>query len=100
MQVLVINSGSPSVKFRLLEVVEQPTGELTTRPALLQGAIKGIGGRKLRGDRTGRPPFDDDVGDSGPDLQENGMVRPEARPRLQSSGDGAFAGACSKDEHR
>ena len=44
MLVLVINSGSSSIKFRLLEVVEQPTGELTTRPALLQGAINGIGG--------------------------------------------------------
>ena len=43
MLVLVINSGSSSVKFRLLEVIKQPTGELTTRPALLQGAVKGIG---------------------------------------------------------
>ena len=44
MQVLVINSGSSSIKFRLVEVVEEPRGGLTTRPALLQGAVKGIGG--------------------------------------------------------
>src|SRR5262245_11738630 len=44
MLVLVINSGSSSVKFRLVEVVGEPTGVLTTRPALLQGAVKGIGG--------------------------------------------------------
>ncbi|MEP6932842.1 MAG: acetate kinase [Nitrospirota bacterium] len=43
MQILVINSGSSSIKFRLLEVLEEPSGELTTRPALLQGAVKGIG---------------------------------------------------------
>jgi acetate kinase len=43
MQVLVINSGSSSIKFRLVEVVEEPGGGLTTRPALLQGAVKGIG---------------------------------------------------------
>jgi acetate kinase len=44
MQVLVINSGSSSIKFRLLEVVEELGGGLTSRPALLQGAVKGIGG--------------------------------------------------------
>lgn len=44
MLVLVINSGSSSIKFRLVEVVEEPTGVLTTQPALLQGAVKGIGG--------------------------------------------------------
>lgn len=43
MQVLVINSGSSSIKFRLLEVVEEPGGGLITQPALLQGAVKGIG---------------------------------------------------------
>ncbi len=43
MLVLVINSGSSSIKFRLVEVLEEPTGVLTTRPALLQGAVKGIG---------------------------------------------------------
>jgi acetate kinase len=44
MHVLVVNSGSSSIKFRLVEVVEEPTGALTTRPALIQGAVKGIGG--------------------------------------------------------
>src|SRR5215831_7042485 len=44
MQVLVINSGSSSIKFRLVEVVEEPKGLLTARPALLQSAVKGIGG--------------------------------------------------------
>jgi len=43
MLVLVINSGSSSVKFRLVEVVEEAKGILTTRPALVQGAVKGIG---------------------------------------------------------
>ena len=43
MLVLVINSGSSSIKFQLVEVVEELTGVLTTRPALLQGAVKGIG---------------------------------------------------------
>ena len=43
MLVLVINSGSSSIKFRLVHVVEEPGGVLTTQPALLQGAVKGIG---------------------------------------------------------
>ncbi|HET9607709.1 MAG TPA: acetate/propionate family kinase [Nitrospira sp.] len=43
MRILVINSGSSSVKFRVAEVVEE-NGTLTTRPALLEGAVKGIGG--------------------------------------------------------
>lgn len=43
MLVLVINSGSSSIKFRLVEVVEEARGGLTIRPALLQGAVKGIG---------------------------------------------------------
>ncbi|MGH7219496.1 MAG: acetate/propionate family kinase [Nitrospiraceae bacterium] len=43
MLVLVINSGSSSIKFRLVHVVEEPRGVLTTLPALLQGAVKGIG---------------------------------------------------------
>jgi acetate kinase len=43
MQVLVINSGSSSIKFRLVNVLEEPGGVLTTQPALLQGAVKGIG---------------------------------------------------------
>src|SRR5215831_3993958 len=44
MQVLVINSGSSSIKFRLVDVVEEARRGLTSQPALLQGAIKGIGG--------------------------------------------------------
>jgi acetate kinase len=43
MLVLVINSGSSSIKFRLVHVIEEPEGVLTTLPALLQGAVKGIG---------------------------------------------------------
>jgi acetate kinase len=43
MQVLVINSGSSSIKFRLVEVVEAPMGVRISQPALLQGAVKGIG---------------------------------------------------------
>ena len=43
MRVLVLNSGSSSIKFRVVEVVEGPKGVLTTRSALLQGAVKGIG---------------------------------------------------------
>src|SRR6185295_20070731 len=43
MLVLVINSGSSSIKFRIVHVVEEPGGVLTTQPALLQGAVKGIG---------------------------------------------------------
>jgi len=44
MHVLVVNSGSSSIKFRLVEVVEEPMGALASRPALIQGAVKGIGG--------------------------------------------------------
>ena len=44
MMVLVINSGSSSVKFQLVEVVEETRGGFTTRPALIQGVVKGIGG--------------------------------------------------------
>ena len=43
MRVLVINSGSSSIKFRLVEVIEEARGGLTNKPALLQGAVKGIG---------------------------------------------------------
>ena len=43
MRILVINSGSSSIKFRLAEVIEE-NGALATRPALIQGAVKGIGG--------------------------------------------------------
>lgn len=45
MKVLVINSGSSSIKFRLVDVVEGPNGILATGPALLQGSVKGIGGQ-------------------------------------------------------
>ena len=44
MHVLVVNSGSSSIKFRLVDVVEEPRGGLTSRSALLQGVVKGIGG--------------------------------------------------------
>lgn len=56
MLVLVINSGSSSVKFRLVEVIEEARGGVTTRPALLQGAVKGIGGSasfEVRGQNAG-----------------------------------------------
>ena len=42
MQVLVINSGSSSIKYRFLDVAEDGGGP--SRPVLLEGAIKGIGG--------------------------------------------------------
>ena len=57
MKVLVINSGSSSIKFRIVDVVEGPNGNLTTRPASLQGSVKGIGGLasfELAGDRAGQ----------------------------------------------
>jgi acetate kinase len=44
MLVLAINSGSSSIKFRLVEVIEGPACALTSRPALIQGVVKGIGG--------------------------------------------------------
>ena len=43
MRILVINSGSSSIKFRLAEVVGE-NNVLTMRPAWLEGAVKGIGG--------------------------------------------------------
>src|SRR5262245_66099065 len=43
MLVLVINSGSSSIKFRLANVTEQGGGELTAEAPTLEGAIKGIG---------------------------------------------------------
>ena len=43
MRILVINSGSSSIKFRLAEVVQEKD-TAATRPALLEGAVKGIGG--------------------------------------------------------
>ena len=44
MQILVINSGSSSIKFRLVEVMKEASGVLAAWPVLLQGAVKGIGG--------------------------------------------------------
>lgn len=41
---LVINSGSSSIKFRLVEVTVKGSGDLTTGPVMLEGSIKGIGG--------------------------------------------------------
>jgi acetate kinase len=43
MRILVINSGSSSIKFRLTEV-EEENKALVARGALLEGTIKGIGG--------------------------------------------------------
>jgi acetate kinase len=57
MLVLVINSGSSSIKFRLVHVIEEPGGVPTTLPALLQGAVKGIGSVasvEVMGQTTGR----------------------------------------------
>ena len=42
MRILVINSGSSSIKFRLTDVLEHD-GTLATGPARLEGAVKGIG---------------------------------------------------------
>ncbi len=44
MRVLVLNSGSSSVKFRLVEIVKADDGTVTVGPASLRGAVKGIGG--------------------------------------------------------
>lgn len=44
MPILVINSGSSSIKFRLVEVRGHGSGDLTTGPVMLEGSIKGIGG--------------------------------------------------------
>jgi acetate kinase len=43
MRILVINSGSSSIKFRVADVVEE-NGMLAVRPATLEGAVNGIGG--------------------------------------------------------
>ncbi|HEY7532004.1 MAG TPA: acetate kinase [Nitrospiraceae bacterium] len=51
MRILVINSGSSSIKFRLADVTEGKSG-----PAVLEGAIKGIGGVasfEVRGQHVG-----------------------------------------------
>ena len=55
MRILVINSGSSSIKFRLAEVVEE-NNSLAVRPALYEGAVKGIGGvasLEMRGQELG-----------------------------------------------
>lgn len=44
MRILVLNSGSSSIKFRLVEFDEEPQGTLIPKPALTQGAVTGIGG--------------------------------------------------------
>lgn len=44
MHVLVVNSGSSSIKFRLVNVAEDSSGVLKIQPALIQGHVKGIGG--------------------------------------------------------
>ncbi len=44
MRVLVLNSGSSSIKFRLVDVADGPGGVMTVQPALLHGMVKGIGG--------------------------------------------------------
>jgi acetate kinase len=44
MHILVVNSGSSSIKFRLVDVAEESSGVLKIQPALIQGLVKGIGG--------------------------------------------------------
>jgi acetate kinase len=44
MRVLVINSGSSSIKFRLVDVVEGTPGRVSSETVLSQGVVKGIGG--------------------------------------------------------
>jgi len=44
MHVLVVNSGSSSVKFCLVDVVEEASGTPRVQPALIHGHVKGIGG--------------------------------------------------------
>ncbi|HSN04296.1 MAG TPA: acetate/propionate family kinase [Nitrospira sp.] len=44
MHVLVVNSGSSSIKFRLVDVAEESGGVLRGQPALIEGHVKGIGG--------------------------------------------------------
>jgi len=44
MHVLVVNSGSSSIKFRLVNVAEESSGVLRVQPALIRGHVKGIGG--------------------------------------------------------
>jgi acetate kinase len=44
MYVLVVKSGSSSIKFRLVDVAEMSSGVLNVCSALIQGHVKGIGG--------------------------------------------------------
>jgi acetate kinase len=56
MRILVINSGSSSIKFRVADLVEE-NGILAARPATLEGAVKGIGGMAtfdITGSQMGR----------------------------------------------
>src|SRR5687767_9833576 len=65
MRILVINSGSSSIKFRLAEVVEE-NGTLAVRTPLVEGAVKGIGGVasfEMRGSRADRPMSMTNMGD-------------------------------------
>ena len=56
MRVLILNSGSSSIKFRLLDIVEgESDRDQHTRKILISGAVKGIGGQAtLALDRNGR----------------------------------------------
>jgi acetate kinase len=56
MRILVINSGSSSIKFRLTDVVDEK-GAPGARPALLEGTVKRIGGAavlEMGGQQEGR----------------------------------------------
>ena len=55
MRVLILNSGSSSIKFRLLDhVAGESDRDLQTRQALISGAVKGIGGKAtLQFERNG-----------------------------------------------
>ena len=55
MRVFVLNSGSSSIKFRLLDLTEgEPDRDQPTRQILVSGAIKGIGGKaNLKIERSG-----------------------------------------------
>ena len=65
MRILVINSGSSSIKFRLAEVVEE-NGTLAVRTPLVEGAVKGIGGVasfEMRGSHADRSTSMRNMGD-------------------------------------
>ena len=72
MRILVINSGSSSIKFRLVEVIEKRSGELATEPATLEGSIKGIGAEasiEVRGQRVTHSKTSLEVRDHGEALR-------------------------------